>query len=804
MKSIPASRPPSYRALERWSIYLASTVMAIAIAVLAGWQWDIVWLRRPIPGLASMNPTTALSFLLSTLSFLALTRRKRSRYQRPVGVCLAAAVTLLGAACLTGYLLPPLAIDQWLYSARLRSGIHDNRLHRMAINTAVCFILIGLSLCNISISGLRRRFSKATLIRRQRVADGAALLTGILAGFCLLGYAYRVSDFQGWLLYFSMAAHTAFCFALLATALLFRTHQGLIHVFTDSLTGGIMSRRLLPFAFLVPAGLGCLRLLGHWNGLLTTELGVTLLVLSIIICFVLVIWYNARLLNRRDNQRRQAEAALLAAESRWSSLVSSIKDMAIFLVSPDGTVLSWNDGAEKIKGYKQDEIVGQPISVFYTPEDLAAGEPKHNLQLAITNGSHQSQGWRIRKDGSRFWAEIVFTPIYDQHHQLQGFAKITRDTTGQKLAQEKIAYLARLIEDTSDAIFSTGNDGAIKTWNRSAESLFGYTAAEVIGKLATDLMRPQITDDVREPIRRELEEHGFWKGEIVYLDQAGDKHTILQSVSNVHGPDGKPDGYVIVGRDVTHWKQVEDQLRQFNTLLETQVKEKTTEISQSNADLRSLASHLQDIREEERAAMAREVHDELGQQLTGLKMDLALIAKRLPTAGMDWLIEKTQQTIALLDTTIHTVRKIATELRPSILDDLGLVAAIDWQAQEFMKRSGIDTVFQSDLATLDLTPSVSIGLFRICQESLTNIARHAGAHNVEITLKKNDGRLELSISDDGRGIDAQRQSSNGKTLGLLGMKERALMMGGALTIDSSPGKGLRLSVTLPLHHQHKP
>jgi len=798
MKSTPASRPSPYRVLDRWSIYLTSAVAAIALAVLAGWQWDLLLLRRPIPGLAPMNPTTALALLLASLSFLALTRRRRSRYQRTLGLCLAATVALIGASCLTGYLFPSLAIDQWLYTAKLSPAIHDNRLHRMAINTAVCFMLIGLSLWNMSPYRFRRRFPKTSLARRQRVADGAALLTGTLAGFCLLGYLYRVTDFQGWLVYFSMAVHTALCFGLLSAALLFRTHRGLIDVFTGSHTGSIVSRRLLPFAFGVPIGLGWLRLWGHWKGFLTTELGITLLVLSIIICFVFVIWYNGRLLNHRDKLRQQVEAALLAAESRWSSLVSSVKDLAILLISPDGIVLSWNEGAERIKGYRQNEIIGQPVSVFYTPEDLAAGEPKHNLQLAITHGSCQCQGWRIKKDGSRFWADIVITPIYNQHHELQAFAKITRDTTDQKLAQENIAYLARLIEDTSDAIFSTGVNGEIKTWNRSAETLFGYSATEVIGKQATDLMRPQITDDVREPIRRELEEHGYWKGEIVYLDHAGDKHTILQSVSNAHGPDGKPDGYVIVGRDITHWKKVEDQLRQFNATLETQVKEKTAEISQSNADLRALASHLQDIREEERAAMAREVHDELGQQLTGLKMDLALITRRLPAADTEWLLTKTQQTMTLLDTTIRTVRKIATELRPSILDDLGLVAAIDWQAQEFMKRSGIDTVFDSDLTTLELAPSVSIGLFRICQEALTNIARHAGARNVHITLKKNNGWLELSISDDGRGIDAQKQYRNGKTLGLMGMKERALMMGGALAIDSSPGKGLRLSVTLPL------
>jgi PAS domain S-box-containing protein len=800
MKSFPASNPLPLRVLDQWSIYVTSFVIAIALTVLAGWQWDILMLRRPIPGLVAMNPTTASAFLFAAGSFLFLKLRSNSPFHRNIGLTLAVVVGLIGAGCLAGFLAPSLAgLDQWLYSARLKTDSQDHRFHRMAMNTAFCFLLTAISLFCIGLDLTRGRYLKTIRTLIRRVADCTALLAGILALFCLLGYLYRVCDFQGWLNYFSMAPHTAFCFLLVSISLLFGTGKGTASVFTGPLTGSMLSRRLLPFAFLVPITLGWFRLYAYWKGSLTTELGVTLLVLSIITCFIFLIGYNAVLLNKRDEQRQRIEADWLAAESRWSLLVSSVKDIAIFLVSPDGNVMSWNEGAQTIKGYKPEEVIGKPISVFYTPEDAMGDEPMHNLQLAVANGSHHTEGWRVRKDGTRFWAEIVFTAIYDQHHHLQAFAKITRDTTEQKLAREKIAYLARLIEDTSDAIFSTGSDGSITSWNRSAELLFGYPAAEVIGKQATELMQPQITDDVRQPIRRQLEQEGFWKGEIVYLDNTGEKRTILQSVSNARQLDGKPGGYVIVGRDVTHWKKVEEQLRQFNTRLETEVKEKTAEISQSNADLRALASHLQDVREEERAAMAREVHDELGQQLTGLKMDLALIAKKGPSADKEWLVAKAQATMGLLDTTIRTVRKIASELRPGILDDLGLIAAIEWQGQEFMKRTGIDTSFHSDVTMIHLPPPMSIGLFRICQESLTNIARHAGATHVSIVLDGDDTHLHLTICDDGHGIDLQKRNKNGKTLGLLGMKERALMMGGTLTIDSSPGNGLSLSVRVPLH-----
>jgi len=791
MDSIPVSGSPTFRALKRWSIYLIFCVMAIALAVLAGWQWDIPFLRRPIPGLLAMNPTTAVAFILSSFSALLVTLPQRYGYQRIAGKLLAIFVLAVGTGCLLGYIVPSLAgADQWLYADRLRVEGTGNGSARMAVNSTLCFLLIGSALLDR---------------RRHLLADAAALLIAILALLSLTGYLYGVNEFYGASRHFPMAIHSAGCFLLLALSLLFATPDlGIMKVFTSPLAGSIAARRLLPFAFGVPIGLGLLRMYGYWHGYLTTELGVTLLVTSIITCFIFVIGYNAVLLNRRDEQRLQAEAELGNSESRWRGLVSSVKDYAIFQVDPAGNVLSWNEGAQWIKGYRPEEIIGRPISVFYTPEEIAADEPAHNLQMAAAAGTHYSEGWRIRKDGSRFWAEAVFTAIYNDDNTVQSYVKITRDTTEQKLAREKIDYLARLIEDTSDAIFSTGSDGAIKTWNRSSELLFGYTAEEVIGREATELMRPQLTEDVREPIRRQLQEQGSWKGEIMYLDRKGVQRTILQSVSNVREADGQFGGYVIVGRDVTRWKEVEERLRQFNTNLEAQVKEKTAEIRQSNADLRALASHLQDIREEERAAMAREVHDELGQQLTGLKMDLAMIQRKGPLADTAWLAAKTQSTMELLDTTIRTVRKIASELRPSILDDLGLVSALDWQGQEFMKRSGIDTHFDTDGSIPDLLPGVSIGMFRICQESLTNVARHAGAKHVSITLRSVDQRLTLTIRDDGRGIDLGIPDRNGKTLGLLGMKERALMMGGVLTIDSKPGEGLSLSVAVPLSNNSKP
>ncbi|HUB61647.1 MAG TPA: sensor histidine kinase, partial [Puia sp.] len=195
--------------------------------------------------------------------------------------------------------------------------------------------------------------------------------------------------------------------------------------------------------------------------------------------------------------------------------------------------------------------------------------------------------------------------------------------------------------------------------------------------------------------------------------------------------------------------------------------------------------------------MAREIHDELGQQLTGLKMDLAWTEEELAAEGNEALRRRITDSLQLLDHTIMTVRKIAAELRPGILDDLGLVAALEWQAEEFEKRSGIKTRFRAGIPGRRYPSPMSIGLFRICQESLTNVARHSGAKAVDIFLGYEEDRIVLRISDDGRGLDPERNKER-KTLGLLGMKERAMMMDGTLEISSESGKGMTLTVCVPI------
>lgn len=487
-------------------------------------------------------------------------------------------------------------------------------------------------------------------------------------------------------------------------------------------------------------------------------------------------------------------------DSVWLSVIANIKDYAIFLVDTEGKVASWNSGAALIKGYSDPEILGKPISIFYPDEDIQRGEPSYNLRMAETHGHHYSEGWRIRKDGSRFWAEIVFTAVFDANAHLVGYAKITRDMTEQMLARERIARQARLIEDITDAMIATDNNFMIKSWNAAAETLFGYSTAEALGASVLGVMRAQIDDDLRQPILQHLTDQSHWKGRIIYLDKHDAPITLLVSISVTHDAEGKSDGYVIVCRDVTEWKQTEARLREFNSMLEEQVRMKTEAMQQQNIELREPSSHLQNIREKERAAIAREIHDELGQQLTALKMDISWLCDEVASGKKGDLDFRMMSATRLLDQTIHSVRKIATELHPGILDDLGLFSALEWQTREFERRFGIKTKFTTSLEDFPEVPGRSIALYRICQEALTNIARHSHASNVLVTLDPIGDRLLLRISDNGQGMKTGGGKQK-KRLGLLSIKERVLMLDGEILIESVPDKGVILSIIIPLQQE---
>ncbi len=236
--------------------------------------------------------------------------------------------------------------------------------------------------------------------------------------------------------------------------------------------------------------------------------------------------------------------------------------------------------------------------------------------------------------------------------------------------------------------------------------------------------------------------------------------------------------------DITDRKQAEEQLRA------------------SREQLRSLSVHLESVREEERKNIARKIHDELGQTLTALKIDLSWLTKRLPKEP-ELLPEKAKSMYELLDMAIQTVKRISAEVRPGVLDDLGIAAALEWQAAEFEKLTEIKCEFLSNPKDIVLEPDRSTAIFRIFQEALTNIVRHANATKIKTSLREEAGKIVLRIRDNGQGIE-KKQISDPKAFGLISMRERARSWGGEIRISGAPGKGTTVAVSLPLVNKENP
>lgn len=282
------------------------------------------------------------------------------------------------------------------------------------------------------------------------------------------------------------------------------------------------------------------------------------------------------------------------------------------------------------------------------------------------------------------------------------------------------------------------------------------------------------------------------------------------------GPSKSFAGTILVIRDITERKRAEEALRRTHDEMERGVQERTAELSRaidilqeqiaerqrveeqlrrSEDQLRALSGHLRAVQEEERARIAREVHDELGQALTALKIDLAWIAQRLGGEQGD-LQTKIQAMTHLVDETVQAVRRIATELRPGLLDHLGLVAALEWQVREFQERTGLTCEFKKNPENLVVDAARATTVFRICQEALTNVARHAQATKVDISLRMAGRKLVLKVRDNGRGI-SEDAVADPQSVGLLGMRERVLSWGGEVQIQGVEGKGTVVTVHLP-------
>lgn len=264
---------------------------------------------------------------------------------------------------------------------------------------------------------------------------------------------------------------------------------------------------------------------------------------------------------RDISRRRRIEQALEQSERKFSSVVDGVKDYAIFLLDAEGRITSWNSGAEVIKGYSADEIVGQHFSRFYIPEDVKTGKPEQELRVAAETGRWEGEGCRVRKDGRRFWAQVTITALRNTDGELVGFSKITRDFTDRKQAEQELQKQAALLELAHDSIIVRDLENRIKFWNSGAEKKYGWTRQEALGKVTHTFLQTEFPQSLAA-LEREIHEHRYWEGELVHTTKTGKQITVASRQVLEFDAHGNPTAIFEINNDITDRKHVEQALEQ--------------------------------------------------------------------------------------------------------------------------------------------------------------------------------------------------------------------------------------------------
>jgi PAS domain S-box-containing protein len=502
---------------------------------------------------------------------------------------------------------------------------------------------------------------------------------------------------------------------------------------------------------------------------------------SRIICDGMVV-QNASLRRNQDIEALLAQMESHLKEEQFRLFMEVVPDYAIFMLDPEGRISTWNAGAARTKGYSASEIIGRHFSCFYPWEDALSGKPQRLLGLAIKNGHVEDEGWRVRKDGTTFWANVTIVAVRDHSGKLLGFGKVTHDLTEKRRAElalsrseNQFRLMAEAVRDY--AIFMLDPDGHVTTWNTGAERIHGYGIGEILGRHFS-CFYPE--DEVRagHPARelREALQNGGLEDEGWRRRKDGSLFWANVILTPVRNSESKLIGFAKITRDMT-------------------------ERMQKERSLRELSLHLLQMQDEERKRIGRDLHDTLGQCVTAMKIGLDTLASTAGKrdASMNGQI---QQCVGLAEECLREVRTLSYLLYPPMLEEIGLQSAISWYLEGFAGRSGIKATFEASPEFGRLSRETELALFRVLQESLTNVHRHSGSKTAHVQLANNDGKAILEITDQGRGFSAEILEEWGKSwqravgVGLRGMRERLEQLGGSLEIVSSK-EGTRVIASVP-------
>lgn len=451
--------------------------------------------------------------------------------------------------------------------------------------------------------------------------------------------------------------------------------------------------------------------------------------------------------------------------------------LAAFVFDRNGCVVRWNPAAEATFGWTETEVLGRYLPIVPT----SSREEFQSLLERVLGGEKVAGVETIRqhKDGTKIAVRIFGAPYRDREGNVAGVLAMLEDLSIRRTLERSVADTARLlsalVEASPVAVIMTDAESRIRIWNGTAASMYGWTAAEVIGH-PVDVIRSTAAGQLLERLRE---------------TPAPDASTVLR--------DRRRDGTEFDAWPATAVIREGQQHVASMALIRNvsaQVEAERTAVA-ATEELRALSLRMMNALEEERLRISREIHDDLGQLLTGVTFELTTVKRAITdersAARLDHATDAIQSALAI-------VRRIAADLRPPLLDAVGLNAAIEMEVAGFQERTGIEYNLSLPADDVGIAGAVSVVVYRILQEALTNVARHAEARNVDVRLRRRDGTLYMEVRDDGRGIDPARARA-GTPLGLTGMRERAGSVGGELRI--SPGRpcGTVVMLAVPLQER---
>lgn len=480
-------------------------------------------------------------------------------------------------------------------------------------------------------------------------------------------------------------------------------------------------------------------------------------------------------------ERKQAEKRLRDSEEKLHLIFESVHE-GITVTDLKANIQELNQATVRLHGYEnKKELIGRSALELISERDHTRAMA--NLKRTLSEGFIEDVEYSfLKSDGTEFDAELSAAVIRNSTSDPIGFVAITKDVSDDKRIRDSLmrseTRYRSLVETAGAGIGTIDSHGIFTYCNKRLSEMIGYAEEGIVGKPFTDFLHPDDRERIALQFRQGLTQpKGRSDLEFRVIHKKGNT-VYMYSSPTVLRYGSETVGFSAIVTDITDRRRTE------------------MELQESQQQLRRLSSHLQSVREEERKRMALELHDELGQTLTALNVDLSCLSGRLPKDDIS-LLDEVRRMLGLIDMSIRTIQRICSQLRPAILDDLGLGATIEWQAREFQNRTGIKCEVCLNIEDTVVGQEHSIAIFRIFQETLTNVVRHAAATRAQVSLERRDGKLRLKVMDNGKGI-TKAQLYSPESFGLIGMRERAHALGGDVKINGIPGRGTTITVGIPL------